>query len=394
MTDEKAQRALRTASQDLNETLARSAARLEHLNDVDHYQHSVFAQRAESLGRYLRAAVSLSEQLLYPQAFALLRSALEHHFLDRLLFFANRYEQVTDPVDEDTWRTWQQAPPIGVIDWTRQANGRVRITWRGVVVDGEGSADSPQVLSIYYLWLQEYDPFAVHAADLDRVAAGHPVEREDSETYAASQRDIWRDALSWRNIKSNLLLNSLADERFLTQLDIHYSFLSAFVHPNSHRAAELAYPRNTFSLPVADHYSDELVLLYSCYLAAEELRALQTMTENPPRVTLRNSSGVEERLSLVDQLIEHGWLPGRPPFLYDRVLESNQRAFDEVVAGRDDGVQSRGPPAARPETVPDNEVRYYSNPLTRLVALHQSFQEVITGLAWISPWRRTDADYR
>ncbi len=44
--------------------------------------------------------------------------------------------------------------------------------------------------------------------------------------------------------------------------------------------------------------------------------------------------------------------------------------------------------------VPEHEIRYYRDPMQRLVRLHSSFQEIMTGLAYQSPWPRPDAQFR
>jgi hypothetical protein len=43
----------------------------------------------------------------------------------------------------------------------------------------------------------------------------------------------------------------------INKLEVHYRFLSAFVHPVSD-VTDLIYGRNQFDLPIYDHYSSEL----------------------------------------------------------------------------------------------------------------------------------------
>jgi hypothetical protein len=39
-------------------------------------------------------------------------------------------------------------------------------------------------------------------------------------------------------------------------------------------------------------------------------------------------------------------------------------------------------------------VRYYPNPLQRIIRLHSSYQELITGQVFRSPFERADARFR
>ncbi len=45
-------------------------------------------------------------------------------------------------------------------------------------------------------------------------------------------------------------------------------------------------------------------------------------------------------------------------------------------------------------SIPDEEVRYYRDPMRRLVELHSGFHEIMTGLSFNSPWPRADARFR
>lgn len=391
MTDELGQRALMEKSHELADLLMKCEALLEH-GDIHYWQHSLFAGRAASLGLYLRSAISLADQHAYPQAFAMLRSSLEHQVFDRLLFLADRYELLTDPVDDETWKRWEASRPPDLIEWTRRPNGRVRALWSGVRVDGSDGEEPGQILSAYYKWLQDYDPFV--ATDRERMALGYPPDEEESR-YVSVEREIWQTALAWQHLKANLKLNDLMVSRSIAQLDVHYRFLSAFVHPVSERALDLAYPRNTFGeRPLFDHYSEELTLLYACFIAADELRAFHSMSTRPPRVALRGWQAIHKAVGETERLIAHGWFPGRPPFSYDRVAESNQRAFDSMQERMNAGRPYERPNVQLPDSLTDDAVRYYTNPLRRLVDLHMGFHEITTGLGWSSPWSRSDARSR
>jgi hypothetical protein len=56
-----------------------------------HMQHMDHAKRVRQVADHLRAVLLLSEAHHYPSALVVVRSALEHHLMDRLVFLANRY---------------------------------------------------------------------------------------------------------------------------------------------------------------------------------------------------------------------------------------------------------------------------------------------------------------
>lgn len=69
---------------------------------------------------------------------------------------------------------------------------------------------------------------------------------------------------------------------------------------------------------------------------------------------------------------------GGAPTDFDRIEEVHTRMgrFKEPWAR----------PQADPSAIKDSAVRYYANPLERLVKMHQSYQEIVSGLVYRSPF--------
>jgi hypothetical protein len=269
MTDEIGQQELKVAANALVGQLSGCEAALDY-GEVQHMHHTEFAGRVRSLGLYLRAALQLAGDYAYPQAFAMLRCAVEHRALDDLIFLGDRFEQVIEGVDNETWERWQTARSEEITQWKRTGR-RVRIVWPGLRVRDANGADTGYTLSIYYRWWKQYDPIAIAPRAFDSVASGFPARRAEMADYEAIQREIWSKSLAWQNLKYNLQLHGIVDDFTGTQVDLHYRFLSAFVHPASERVLRLAYPRNS-TWPTFDHYSEELVLLYVCSWRFKSLR--------------------------------------------------------------------------------------------------------------------------
>ncbi len=365
-------------------------ARLEGVPDrldpgaVAHAHHYRFAQRAVWLGYHLAAAMSLSRTSAYPSAFAVLRAALEHHVIDLLLFLGDRYRQVFVGVSSDDWARYQDARAAGE-DWTHDI---IEWEWSAgtltVVRSGPYIGGGPETLSIYYGFLQEYDPFRGPPED-QRFLTTEFMEDSLHERLAEKQRALYAGGLRWERLRDNLKLNGLFSEKELAQLGVHYRFLSAFVHPVS-EGYHLVYGRNIpAGPPHYDHFASELVLLYVVTLAARELRALRQMADRPPQVILRGWREVEDALRNAEGVSAHLWFPGGSPHHFDRVEEANHRGLRD---GRLIPVASQE--RQRPEDIPEEEIRYYRNPLVRLRDMHRSWHE-LTGFSYVSPWPRQDA---
>lgn len=178
-------------------------------------------------------------------------------------------------------------------------------------------------------------------------------------------------------------LNGFYTEVEFARWHVHYSFLSAFAHPASPLVLAAVYGRNTQSVH-EDHYAAELVLLYVLTLARLELEAFDAMTERAPTVGLQGREEIRARTQQARALSAHLWFPTGPPHAFDRVEEANRRGVSsggELVPWGD---------RPKPEDIPDDEVRYYENPLKRLINMHGGINE-LSGFQWPSPWFRGDA---
>jgi hypothetical protein len=355
---------------------------------VAHQQHDDFAERALSLEMYLSSALRLCRDDHYLAAFAVLRAGLEHHLTDRLLFVGRRYKRQYTHVKkadyENLRSSWESKEP-GTEDIVRmERNGGTVIVVRSGLHPSDGGVNKSQTLSIYYFLLKDFDPFVGHPREQAHLSRGFSAI-EGRIAQAQEQQAIYR-RLRWDEIKSNLAENKICGAETLRRFEVHYRFLSAFVHPMP-AGYDLVYGSNRpTGAPRYDHYASELVLLYINKLAGAELKFLKRMASRSPRIRLADWATVEARIRLADAAAEHLWFPGDPPHNFDYVEEANSRGMRK---GRMVPRDRRPTPA---ELKP-NQVRYYRNPLSRLISMHQSFNE-LTGFSYTSPWPRDDARYR
>jgi hypothetical protein len=357
---------------------------------VAHAQHGDFTERALSLRMYLESSLHLAVQDEYMPAFAVVRAALEHHLTDRLLFLARRYKRVLTGVKKATYEEWlgdwkgkkPGTEDIVKLEWR---NGTVIVVRTGLHPTGGKKGPSERTLSIYYFLLQDFDPFVGRPEEQRYLARGF-TSIDQHIRHAANQQRLYGESLRWDGIKSNLAYNRLCSAEMLRRFEVNYRFLSAFVHPLP-AGFDLIYGRNRPSgAPRYDHYASELILLYINKIAADELKALKRMAGRPPRVQLGDWSSVEARVRRADAVAEHLWFPGDRPDHFDYVEEANSRGLR-----RGNLVPAQRRPT--PSQLKVSQIRYYRNPLRRLIRMHTSFQE-LTGFAYRSPWPRQDARFR
>lgn len=378
--------ALLASAEALVDDLTRLEASLVR-KDVHHVIHSDFANRARNLALTLRSALDLMARDLYAPALALCRVALEHQVIDTLIMLGGTYIQRFKSVSDERFADWEAQRAAGdpayagIVSMTRTRKGDVRI-----VREGLRSDSGDQILGIHYFLMQQYSPFMGGPAKYASVDDGF-LSEEERRRHAEENRAKYDVYLRWRSLLESLQVNELASETSVSRLEVHYRFLSAFVHPVT-ELPELVYGRNVFDWPRYDHYSSELVLLYANVIAVRELRAFCQMTTRPPVVDVARWDAVEERCALSERLSSHFWFVDASPTPYDFAQAANTRTFRM----RSDGDWDT--PPVQPGDLVEEDVPYYQNPLTRLVALHGGFNEMTTGVGYLSPWPRTDTHLR
>ncbi len=364
--------------------------RLMH-GEVEYHIHTEFADRARSLALHLSAALTLAQQDLYGPALAIVRTCLEHCLLDSLVFLGTCYVQIHRGVDEARWQEMQAARERGdewttsIRQWNRTRRGDVYVYHEGLHTRGQ--SQERQTIAVHYFLLQEYSPFMGSPSEQELLEDGL-TQLEKRREWARRNRLLYETYLRWTSLRKSLELNNLATQQQLDQLEVHYRFLSAFVHPLTTEVISLLYGRNR-PWPSYDHYSSELVLLYINLLATHELTCFARRASQPPSVALRGWPEIQERCELATRLCAHLWFPGGHPHAYDRWVTANQRAFEVMRDGA-----ARPEHVTPPQNLDDAEVRYYSNPMRRLVAMHSSPRELMTGFVYQSPWPRDDAEPR
>jgi hypothetical protein len=367
------------------ETLARH----EGGGRVSHMQHMDYRHRAEQLADHLRAALAVNDVHRYASALVILRAALEHHLMDRLIFLSRLYVETYGGIKkEDVQAEYARlaalkaGPRPDIARWWWDDSG-MNVVIRGLqstkAKKGRGTIISP-----YYFRMDEFDPFVGPRKHVRKLAAPfwEKVYRED---WAKESAAAWRRWFMLDKIRKALDVNRLLPGMGI-QVDVHYGFLSAFVHP-SKRGYEAIYGRNypdrTGSF---DHYASELVLLYVIRLAAAELEIYGRMAKRPPRLRLIQWDEVEKDAGDARLASAYFWFLGDGPTMRDRI--------DTVHTPRGSAKPRAGRPRIDPASLPLDRVKYYNDPLERLVSLHRSDQELTTGLLYQSRFERPDARFR
>lgn len=356
--------------------------------ETTHMQHLDHAQRAHQLADHLRAALLLGDAHHYASALVVIRSALEHHLMDRLILLANRYIVTYTKArrkDADRWETdirAMQTEGSDIDGWFWDQAG-LNVVHRGLH-SARSRKGRGMTISAWYFEADRFDPFVgprKHASRLARPFWEQRWAQEQADEQAVRWQRLFKHDAVMKALRVNHLLAGLT-----IQVDVHYSFLSGFAHP-SKRGYEAVYGRGIPDrMGRFDHYASELVLLYVIALAGAELELFGRMARRAPRLELAEWEAVKAEVEAARAASSHFWFLSGGPTELDRI--------ETIHTPRGDTRPRWGPPLREPSAVQARRVRYYRDPLDRLVRLHRSFTEMSTGVTYRSPFERSDAQFR
>lgn len=357
--------------------------------DVSYDQHRRYAMRAATLSNQLTAGLALASAERYGPAFCLLRPSLEQLVLDRLLCLASRYRDTFPDISLPDFEQWKQEWKAGsekmqnILRMERDERGTVHVELKGLTSADPSAAG--QTLSVYLFLLEEYQPFVAPPKEQAQLLPDFDRD-ERQKKFVIRQHEMYHTSLRWPALISNLRLNNLASAEDILRISVHYRFLSAFVHPLKDHHRLLYGKDHDFDRALHyDHYSSELYLLYAIAFAAFELETLIRASQRPPSFATADLATLSARIAQARDDSSYLWFLGDEPQMYDRIREANKRYW--ALRGAEDRTLDD------PRRFAATEVRYYQDPLCRLINLHQSINEMM-GYSFASPWPRSDAALR
>lgn len=348
--------------------------------------HYEFADRAGDLADHLDTALDAVTARRYPSAFALIRTAMEHQVLDRLLLLADRYRERFEKLSDDEFDRWQKERAAGaawaadVEDLERRGQGAVVVRRGHDVRDASGAV--VERISPYWPVVERHRPTlgppSAQAEFFDGIG-----DLADHEKWARVNRDRYRDFLRWEAMLDNLVLNELIPEHERVRLEVHYRFLSAFTHATRHGYDTIGRSESAPSpFRPSSHHLSELALLYVAAIAATELKSFcEFVDRRRELIGFANRSEIGSLLDRLQLVGGHLWYVGQMPSEFDRFVEANKRVWQTW--------DTSGPIPAdrqRPGDIPPHEIGYYTDPLDRLHQMHIGGNEMTTGFSHRPMW--------
>lgn len=222
------------AAQTVLEHLGSVETRLK-FGDAESMWHRQWAHRAAWLHGHLWSALGLAKDNQYPAAIAIVRVALEHHLIDRLMFLGTATVQTWTRGDVTVGRyeagldRRRLDDQDLVTEWSAVGTGPKRRQYRVVLRSPRSTDDATFSLSVYHFLTDDYDPTTPRDHQLGRVRRkfnGLDRMRESADRARAFWDNYWK----LDRILENLEVSALLSERERLQVELHYSLLSGFVH--------------------------------------------------------------------------------------------------------------------------------------------------------------------
>ncbi|TEU05058.1 MAG: hypothetical protein E3J24_00055 [Dehalococcoidia bacterium] len=260
---------------------------------------------------------------------------------------------------------------------------------RGIRILDEQGNDTGVIFPYYLAAWQRYQPvehflkkLEVQKELLPEWAVFKSVRAKLSDV---DHRYLYMKLFTFDSMVRNLRLNGVLSIKTTARVTVHYNFLSGFTHSLKH-AVSISQPWHSFAAANADmfynHYKSELALLYVCHLLAMHLESELDYFKRWRALTVRNVHEIYRPLcEKVHQDFDYFWFIFNKPHAFDKYQQANRKCnYKKGII-------------YRPEDIRSSDVRYYDDPLDRLLNMHQSMRELSTGNVFDSPFPRDDARF-
>lgn len=350
-----------------------------------HLQHVEHAKRAAQLAEHLRGVLALSDAHRYPSALVLVRAALEHHLMDRLVFLATRhvktYRMKKDKAAaEMTKLAALQSTQPDLERWWWEESGQLHVVRRGYH-SNRSTKGRGQIISPYYFLIDDFAPFTGGKEHAARLASPFWRKKHRQE-WAKESAAMWDRYFVHNRVMRAIDVNNLLPGRLRMQVDIHYAFLSGYAHPSKKGYEAFFRHNHPDRMGDFDHYGSEMALLYAITLAAAELEVFMRMCRRHPRLGLLDWHDIASEIRDARIASAYFWFLGGEPQVLDRI--------DTVHTPPGEQNPKWGRPSRDWRKLRPWDVQYYADPLDRLVRLHHSWSEMSSGLTYESPFQRND----
>jgi hypothetical protein len=182
-----------------------------------------------------------------------------------------------------------------------------------------------QTISSYYFQVDDFDPFAGPKKHAGRLAAPF-WERKHTQQWADESASAWRYLFRHDAVMKALRVNRLLLGRHI-QVDVHYGFLSGFVHP-SKRGYEAIFGGN------APDRMGEFARLFSDALLSSRLDASGLVLSLAPRPESPSAGDlVAGPISNLDRMAD--WAPPPARAVAERGADALRFAAERIHSGRE-----------------------------------------------------------
>lgn len=317
----------------------------------------------------------VTECLLYPRTFRIRRAQGDPNIAHAKARFRS---DIADIISSG------KRPDI-IREWRELATDKtITLIFKGIQVNDTSGEPTGEYVSFYaHLWGQ-YDP--MHHVLGKRtnprrwlVPGWAPFSNRRAREQARENRDIYRGFFTFDRIVDHLRLNEVLNQKTATRLFVHYNYLSSHSH-NTYRSYQ-QFTRNVPPSSPYDHYHSELCLLYILHLSA---MFLEFAIRYCRRRQLKVADLSHTRLVMQEATtsFDYFWFIFNDPHEFDYITTANRKS--DYLSGL----------VFRSQDIKRAYVRYYEDPLRRLIDMHTTSRELTTGNVYHSPFERSDASYR
>lgn len=338
---------------------------------VGYSDHSDYFNWIKSEMRLLKDSVSLLENdSSYGSIFPIIRTVFEDYWIILLAMngtkFYRYFKVKSGQSVERIFKSWNKQ----LIEEHKKGNKKnilfVKKTKSKIIVAYEGTfvKNSNEVLPYYYLLLNHYDPTKAYIGKEKRIIENYLTPYHYFKKGIETNKLYKEDYFDTQGINNSLLLNKFIKKGHIQKINVHYNFLSSWVHPNKKKFDLL---KNEYDYwngkKKRDFFLDHLALLYIGNLASLFLESFLIFCSRQIKekkiIGIKDNCPLENLISEFQNFTSYFWFIYNKPSSYFKFNYCTNRAWRSIL-------HKRQYKALMPYQIPDELVPYYNDPLNTL----------------------------
>jgi hypothetical protein len=237
--------------------------------------------------------------------------------------------------------------------------------------------NSNEIIPFYYWLLDRYDPTQAYVGKEKRIIENYLTPPYLLRKHLEIHELFKEHYFDSKGIHDSLLLNGFVKKSHIQKINVHYNFLSSWVHPNKKKFDLLRQEYDFWKgNKKSDFFLDHLALLYIGNMASMFLHSFLDFANRQicekKLKGLKDGESIKKELANFENSTNYFWFLYNKPSFFHKYNYCINRGWRSIQ-------HKRAYKTIMPSQIPDNLVPYYNDPIRILREMSRGCYNKIYG---------------